>query len=78
MKNNKYLSIKETSMIYGISTWTLYELIKTDKTFPWVNLGIKKRYAIDKFKLEDWISKRSTNYEFYASASADDILKKFA
>ena len=45
--------------MYGISPWLLYHHIKTDPTFPFVNVGIKKKLLIELEKLEKWITERS-------------------
>ena len=55
----KYYSIKEVSLMFGINQWLIYHHIKTDPTFPHLNVGAKKRFLIEPPKLEQWFIKRS-------------------
>lgn len=55
----KFYSIKEVSKMYGISQWLIYHHIKSDPTFPYVNVGVKKRLLIDPGKLEEWLTNRT-------------------
>jgi len=57
----KLYSIKEVSNMYGMSGWLIYNHIKSDATFPFVNVGMKKKYLINIEKLETWLEKRSQN-----------------
>ena len=54
----RYYSIKEVSQMYGISTWVIYHHIKTDPSFPFVNIGVRKRYLVDGEKFEKWLNLR--------------------
>lgn len=45
--------------MYGISQWLLYHHIKNDPTFPYVNVGVKKRLLINPEKLEAWLTNRT-------------------
>lgn len=55
------VSIKTLSQQYGVSKSSLYELIKTDPTFPCENVGLKKKFMIDAAKFEAWLEARSEN-----------------
>lgn len=55
----RFYSIKEVSSMYGISQWLIYAHIKSDPTFPYVNVGLKKKLLIDITRFENWILKRS-------------------
>ena len=45
--------------MYGISQWLIYHHIKSDPTFPCVNVGIKKRFLIQLERFDKWLSTRS-------------------
>lgn len=53
------VTIKILSSQYGISKSTLYELIKSDPTFPYKNVGLKKKFMIDAAKFEQWLEGRT-------------------
>ena len=55
----KFYSIKEVSQMYGIGRWLIYSHIKTDPTFPYVNVGIKKKLLIDLKNFEQWLVERT-------------------
>lgn len=52
-------SIKEVAKMYGISQWLIYHHIKSDPTFPYVNVGIKKRLLIRPEDFDKWLLERS-------------------
>lgn len=55
----RFYSIKEVASMYGISQWLIYHHIKTDPTFPFVNVGIKKKLLIEPKAFEEWLSSRT-------------------
>ena len=59
LQPKRFHSIKEVSSMYGISQWLIYAHIKSDPTFPYVNVGLKKKLLIDITRFENWILKRS-------------------
>ena len=56
----KYLSVKEIAFMYSMSIRVLYNLIKTDPNFPYVNMGVKKKLMIDHEAFETW--RESSSY----------------
>lgn len=59
LPQKRFHSIKEVSTMLGISQWLIYHHIKSDPSFPYVNVGIKKKLLIDLKQFEAWIMKRS-------------------
>ena len=59
IKQKRYLSVKELSKEYKMSLRIIYSLIERDATFPFVNMGFKKKYMIDREAFETWIFKRT-------------------
>jgi predicted DNA-binding transcriptional regulator AlpA len=55
----KYLSIKEIASMYSMSIRVLYNIIKTDPSFPYVNMGVKKKLMIDHEAFETWLMRRT-------------------
>lgn len=53
------LTVKEVSEMLRVSQWTIYHLIKTDPTFPSLNVGIKKKFVVRAEELERWLAQRS-------------------
>lgn len=45
--------------MYGISQWLIYDHIKSDPTFPSVNVGLKKRLLIRLEHFDKWLNDRS-------------------
>ena len=54
-----FLSIKEAARMFHVSDWTLYQLIRTDPSFPALNVGIKKKFVIEPNSLDAWFKNRS-------------------
>ena len=57
--SKKLYSIKEVATMFGISQWLIYHHVNNDPTFPFVNVGAKKRYLINPDKLEKWLEQKS-------------------
>ncbi|MBR1532094.1 MAG: helix-turn-helix domain-containing protein [Eubacterium sp.] len=47
------LSVVQAAEVLGVSDVSLYHLIKTDKTFPVINIG--RRMTVPKEQLKEWI-----------------------
>ncbi len=55
----RFFTIKEISTMYGISQWLIYHHIKNDPTFPFLNVGIKKKLLIELKVFEEWLALRT-------------------
>lgn len=55
----RFYSVKEVSAMYGISQWLIYHHIKFDPTFPFVNVGIRKKLLIAPRSFEEWLTSRT-------------------
>jgi hypothetical protein len=73
----KFYSIKEVTSMYGISSWLIYHHIKTDPTFPVVNVGIKKRFLIDPLRFEAWLEIKTKRFQQaeHNLISSDELLR---
>lgn len=58
-KEKRFLSVKETAEKYGISVWTIYELIKGDPSFPYRNIGLKRKFVVLADEFEKWLEVRT-------------------
>jgi hypothetical protein len=76
-QKKKFFSIKEIVHMYGLSSWLIYHHIKTDPTFPVVNVGVKKRFLIDPVRFEKWLEHRTTKFKQveHGLMSAETLLK---
>lgn len=59
LPQKRFYSIKEVSVMYGISQWLIYHHIKSDPTFPFVNVGLKKKLLIELKEFDGWLYKRT-------------------
>tara|TARA_Y100000768_G_C23984113_1_gene687684 strand:+ start:2176 stop:3405 length:1230 start_codon:yes stop_codon:yes gene_type:complete len=57
--SKKFYTIKEVSSMYGIGQWLLYSHIKSDPSFPHINVGLKKRYMIELHEFDSWLRSRN-------------------
>lgn len=53
------LNIKEVAQVLNVSKWTVYSLVKSDPTFPYKNVGVKKKFVVDSDELKAWTESRS-------------------
>lgn len=61
---NGFITIKEVAKMMRVSTWTIYSLVKTDPTFPSLNVGLKKKFVVDRQKLKAWTESKSAKGSF--------------
>lgn len=54
----KYLTVREALKFMNISEWSIYNLIHRDPTFPYINIGVTKKYVIDASLLNQWLENR--------------------
>lgn len=54
----KYLTVREALQFMNISEWSIYNLIHRDPTFPYINIGVTKKYVIDASRLNQWLENR--------------------
>jgi predicted DNA-binding transcriptional regulator AlpA len=77
--SSRFVTIKELSRLYGLKMGSIYAFIKTEPNFPYVNVGIKKRFLIDVIEFESWLMERTKKQkrEHFAIPSAVDLIKVF-
>lgn len=75
----RLVAIKELTKLYGLKLSAIYGLIKTDSSFPAVNLGLKKKYMIDLNEFNKWLEARNKKEKQARSnePTSDDLLKVF-
>jgi predicted DNA-binding transcriptional regulator AlpA len=72
------VSVKALAAQYGISKSTLYELIRADPTFPYKNIGAKKKFMVDAAMFEKWIEARTERERdnHFGLSTANEVLGK--
>ncbi len=61
----KLLSVNQVSRHYSLSKYTIYNLIKSDPTFPAVNIGPRKNYRIQSDLFKIWLDQRLKERHYY-------------
>lgn len=74
-----HVSISVLAKRYGMSRSAIYALIKSDPTFPFKNVGLKKKYVVDCEAFERWSSERTTREknELFSIPSATELLERY-
>ncbi len=52
------LSVREITRVYRLTKYTIYTLIKTDPTFPCINIGPRKNYRIPSDRFNAWLEQK--------------------
>jgi excisionase family DNA binding protein len=75
----EYVSVKELAQRSGISKSTVYEWIRSDPSFPYRNVGLKKKLMIHSAKFESWIEQRTEKEknEHFGLSTGNDLLEKY-
>ena len=73
-----YIGVRELAIRWGVSKSTLYELIRADPTFPYKNVGLRKRLVIDADEFEEWLSARTQRQkeEAFNLPTANELLRR--
>ncbi len=74
---NQCLTVKEVSKMFKVSMWSIYQMIKHCPDFPYVNVGLTKRYLIDPEKFHQWHNERTRKRQQKINShlpSADELL----
>lgn len=74
-----YVGITELAGYYGVSKSSIYDLIKSDPSFPFKNVGLKKRYVVNVDEFEHWLANRTTKEkaETFKIPTGADLLERF-
>lgn len=72
------VSVKALAIHYGMSKSTLYALIRSDPTFPYLNVGLKKKLMIEAAKFEMWLNARTDKQkdEHFGLPAANGLIGK--
>jgi hypothetical protein len=77
MLKGEMLKVSEVVAKYPLTRWAVYEAIKSDPVFPFINIGPVKNYRINEPMLKIWLlrshGKGSVNV---AIPSALDLLER--
>jgi hypothetical protein len=76
---HKPISVKQLATLYGLKAGAVYEFIRTDPSFPYVNAGVKKKFLINTDEFETWLKSRTTKqkHEHFAVPSSLDLISAF-
>ena len=76
-RQQRFLRVKEVILGYPFTRYAVYELIKNDPTFPFINVGPKKNYRVMPGLLEEWLKFRleQRNYRRFTIPTPEDLLK---
>ena len=55
----EFLNVKEVAAMLGVSKWTIYKLIESDQNFPVLNIGVKKKFVINKNEVLSWMDSKT-------------------
>lgn len=75
----RLVPIKELMRLYGLKLSAIYGLIRSDSSFPAVNVGLKKKYMVDLNGFNKWLEARSDKEKQARSnePSKEDLLTMF-
>jgi predicted DNA-binding transcriptional regulator AlpA len=73
------VTVRQLVALYGISMESVYTFIKTDTTFPYRNVGLKKKYMVDVAAFERWMVERTDRErcKVLHIPTAFDLLRRF-
>jgi len=58
-QETRLMTVGELARHYRLKPSAIYAFIKTDSSFPYLNVGLKKKYLIDVVKYEAWVRNRT-------------------
>lgn len=60
---------------FKVSRYVVYTAIKTDPTFPVLNLGPKKNFRIDPFMFRRWLARKRPSIEDKQIPTGEELLE---
>lgn len=74
-----YVTVKELAARYGLSVGTIYALIKTEPTFPYKNVGLRKKFIVNINAYEKWINDRTEREKngSFQIPTATDLIERY-
>lgn len=57
--HGRLVSVRQLAAIYGIAASTLYAHIQADPTFPYMNIGLGRKFLIDRKRFEEWLIQKT-------------------
>lgn len=75
----KLVAVKELARLYGLTIGAIYTFIKTEPDFPYINIGVKKKFLVDVSQFEMWLADRTKRqkHAHFAIPSAVDLMNAF-
>lgn len=75
----RLITVKTLAKLYGLNQGAIYTLIKTEPDFPYVNVGVKKKFLVDVSQFEMWLVNRTgrQKHEHFAIPTALDLKTVF-
>lgn len=75
----RLVTVKQLAAFYDLTLNSIYTLIKIDLSFPYKNVGVKKKYMIDVAEFENWMNKRATTEKDQTLniPKAADLIKRY-
>ena len=75
----RFVPVKELAALYGIKTGVVYEWIRAESSFPYVNAGAKKKFLVQLDLFEVWLRDRTMNQrkEHFAAPTTAELLALF-
>lgn len=78
MNNSNLITIKQTSSEFSMSLYSIYKLIKTEPSFPVVNVGATKKFLVDKEKLAIWLKRRTVKTVLSSNnINIDELIRNY-
>lgn len=73
------LSVKELSFRFGLSRASIYEFIKHDPTFPYKNVGMKKKYVANAVEFQQWLNCRTQTEKkaHFRIPDANELMERY-
>lgn len=73
------VTVKELARLYGLTIGSIYAFIQTEPDFPYINVGLKKKFLVDVGQFEIWLADRTKKqkHEHFAIPSAVDLMTAF-
>lgn len=74
------VEVKALAKHFRVNIGVIYNLIKTEPDFPYINVGLKKKFMIDVVKFEAWLNERTQQqkHDHFSIPSTVDLMKAFA
>jgi hypothetical protein len=77
--SHRWVTVRQLANYYNLNVSAIYAFIRTMPDFPYINVGLKRKYMVDRIQFEAWLTERTEKQKqvHFNIPTAMDLLASF-